>query len=171
MTHFRILQLERPGIPCRPGGLGRYMHDSFENEITFWCMCWPTQSDSFNTQNNEKCQIGTSRLCKPLQPNDPLGIPQAFCGECFSSHSMALNVWDDDSFSRHRDGTWYRTLNNWQRNQQLHPQHQTGSSFPNSSNQPQFLRPQWTSPETWTPLYRFQNQRAKITEYEKVQFE
>ena len=29
------------------------------------------------------------------QPNDPLGIPQAIYGERFSSHPLALRVWDN----------------------------------------------------------------------------
>lgn len=38
-----------------------------------------------NIQNNEKCESEASSPCKALQPHDPLEIPRAIYGECFSS--------------------------------------------------------------------------------------
>lgn len=136
MTHFRILQLESPGIPHRPGGLGRYMHDSFENEITFWVdadqlKMIPLTLKIMRSAKLE--QMASENLCSPTIPWGPLKLSVE---NASPPSSMTLNVWDEDSFSCQGDDTWYCTLNNYREiSNCIHST--TLVPFPGSSTQPQ----------------------------------
>lgn len=110
MAHFRIPPSIRDLVPLssRRGYTDACMADWRMELLTG---AYTEQLNDFcNIQYNKKCQREVSRPHKPLESKDALAIPQATCGECFSSHCTALNLLDDDSTQCREDCTCYSSL-------------------------------------------------------------